>query len=107
LLREAHRRISAHPGRYIDHVYGETEVGGTSLLILSDIPLEQLGYPAGVTDVVVPSLTGAALRSVPKIAFLGGALLVGLFWLTQRRNEVLARQTTQPEPEESVEKGGE
>jgi len=107
LLREARRRIGAYPGRYIDHVYGETEVGGTSLLILSDIPLDQLGYPAGITDVVVPSLTGAALRSVPKIAFLGGALLVGLFWLTQRRNEVLVRQALQPASDESDEKGGE
>jgi formate dehydrogenase iron-sulfur subunit len=92
LLREAHARIAAHPTRYHDHIYGEQEVGGTSLLILSDIPVEQLGYPAGVSGRPVPTLTWVALESVPKVVFLGGTLLAGLYWLTMRRNEVLAAE---------------
>ena len=38
----ASRRI---PDRYIDHVYGETENGGTSYLILSHVPFSELGLP--------------------------------------------------------------
>ena len=45
LLIIAHTRIAAHNGRYIDHVYGETENGGTSYLILSHVPFSELGLP--------------------------------------------------------------
>jgi Fe-S-cluster-containing dehydrogenase component len=45
LLAKAHARIAAHPERYIDHVYGEFENGGTSYLILSHVPFSQLGLP--------------------------------------------------------------
>ena len=46
LVKEAHARIAAHPDRYVDHVYGETENGGTSYLILSNVPFTELGLPA-------------------------------------------------------------
>jgi formate dehydrogenase iron-sulfur subunit len=45
LIAEAHRRIEESPDRYVDHVYGEHEAGGTSYLIISAIPLERLGFP--------------------------------------------------------------
>jgi len=45
LLKDAHARIAAHPDRYIDHVYGETENGGTSYLIVSHVPFKELGLP--------------------------------------------------------------
>jgi hypothetical protein len=40
LLKVAHERIKRNPGRYIDHVYGEKEVGGTSWMYLSAVPFE-------------------------------------------------------------------
>ena len=46
LVKEAHDRIQAHPGRYVDHVYGEFENGGTSYLILSHVPFAELGLPS-------------------------------------------------------------
>ncbi|MFC2063499.1 4Fe-4S dicluster domain-containing protein [Chloroflexota bacterium] len=45
LLSKAHARIQDHPERYINHVYGETENGGTSYLILSHVPFTELGLP--------------------------------------------------------------
>ncbi len=45
LLKKAHERIAAHPDRYIQHVYGEFENGGTSYLIISHVPFEELGLP--------------------------------------------------------------
>ncbi len=45
LLAEAHARIARRPGTYHDHVYGETEGGGTSWLYLADRPFEELGLP--------------------------------------------------------------
>lgn len=45
LLKEAHRRLEAHPDRYVPHVYGEAEAGGTQCLYLSHVPFEKVGFP--------------------------------------------------------------
>ncbi|MBZ0173060.1 MAG: 4Fe-4S dicluster domain-containing protein, partial [Phycisphaerales bacterium] len=45
LIALAHDRIADHPERYVDHVYGETEAGGTSWLYIAGKPFEQLGFP--------------------------------------------------------------
>jgi Fe-S-cluster-containing dehydrogenase component len=45
LLDIAHRRIAEAGGRYVDHVYGEREVGGASWLYLSSAPFTELGFP--------------------------------------------------------------
>jgi Fe-S-cluster-containing dehydrogenase component len=45
LLAEAHRRLAAHPTRYVPRVYGETEAGGTQVLYLSHVPFEKIGLP--------------------------------------------------------------
>ncbi len=46
-LAEARRRIAASPGRYLDHVYGEKEAGGTQVLYLAPagFTFAQLGLP--------------------------------------------------------------
>ena len=45
LLAEAKNRIKANPSGYIDHVYGEKENGGTSVLIISKVSFQKLGLP--------------------------------------------------------------
>jgi hypothetical protein len=47
LIKEARRRIKDNPGRYMDHIYGEHEFGGTSVLYITgkDQPLTGLGFP--------------------------------------------------------------
>lgn len=44
LLAEAKRRLAEHPDRYVPHVYGEKELGGTQVLYLSHVPFEKLGF---------------------------------------------------------------
>jgi Fe-S-cluster-containing dehydrogenase component len=47
LLKEAKQRIKNNPDRYNDHVYGETEIGGTSVLVLAPKGIDfekDLGY---------------------------------------------------------------
>ncbi len=34
LLAEAKQRIKNNPGKYVDHIYGEHEAGGTTMLYL-------------------------------------------------------------------------
>lgn len=45
LLKLAHERIDCNPDRYVNHVYGEHEGGGTSWLYLADRPFTELGFP--------------------------------------------------------------
>jgi formate dehydrogenase iron-sulfur subunit len=87
MLAEARRRSAAAPQQYHDHVWGETEVGGTSVLFLSPVPLSELGFAAGAGE-APPRLTRAALTKIPHVVSVGGALLYGIWWITNRREEV-------------------
>jgi formate dehydrogenase iron-sulfur subunit len=44
LLSRARSRIKRQPHRYIEHVYGEHEAGGTSWLYLSGTPFDEIGF---------------------------------------------------------------
>ena len=78
MLSEAHNRISAQPGKYVDHVYGEKEAGGTSVLYLSSVPFDKLGFP-DVGSRAFPSLSKSALHAVPPAVIAMGTLLSGVY----------------------------
>jgi formate dehydrogenase iron-sulfur subunit len=78
LLRDAHKRIADNPDRYVDHIYGEREVGGTSWLYLAGVPFEDLGFPADVGEKPYPELTASFLYSVPMVLTLAPALMLGV-----------------------------
>jgi len=88
LLAEAKRRIAANPDLYINRVFGETEVGGTSVLYISDIDLGFLSYPIHNDSKSLPETTAAAMSAVPP-AFVGmGAVMTGLYWFCKRREKL-------------------
>ena len=91
LLAEAHKRISENPGTYVDHVYGETEVGGTSVLYIADISLGFLGWSNDLGDGDLPHLTHAALKKVPWTVLGMGSLMGGVYWVINRRMKLAAR----------------
>jgi len=85
LLAEAHRRIRQNPGKYLNKVYGEHEVGGTSVLYISDIDLGFLSYQPNLGELALPQTTSTAMKSVP-YTFVGvGAFMLGLNWIIKRR----------------------
>jgi Fe-S-cluster-containing dehydrogenase component len=86
LIREARKRIVNNPGRYVDHIYGEHEVGGTGWLYLSAVPFEQLGFDTGVGQRPVPELTRGFLYSVPFVFTLLPAFLLSLNNATRRKD---------------------
>jgi formate dehydrogenase iron-sulfur subunit len=92
LIAEARRRIAESPGDYYDHIYGIEEVGGTSVLMLSPVPFEQLGMRADLPKGPLPSLTWQALAHVPDVVTVGSVLLGGVWWITHRREEVEAAE---------------
>lgn len=88
LIAEARARIAAEPGRYVNHVFGLDEVGGTSVLMLSSVPFAELGFRGNLPHEPLGSFTWRALSKVPDIVLLGGTLLYGLYWITKRRELV-------------------
>jgi Ni/Fe-hydrogenase subunit HybB-like protein/Fe-S-cluster-containing dehydrogenase component len=98
LLVLAHERIAEQPGSYVDHIYGEHEVGGTSWMYLSSVPFEQAGFLT-LGSSAPPALTEAIQHGVFKywIAPVGWyALLMSMFWWTGRRAH--ARQVAESDP---------
>ncbi len=91
LLTVARNRIAARPGKYVNHVYGENEAGGTSWLYISPVPFEELGFPTlGAEPVTLTS--EAILNSTPITIIAAVAGLSGLYWLTKRRDRVQAEE---------------
>ena len=86
ILEEAERRILNDP-KYVRHIYGSEEAGGTSVFFISDVPFEKLGFIAAPKQ-AMPVLTANALGDGPTVIVVGGALLSGLYWITQRRAQV-------------------
>lgn len=92
LLKEAWDRINKNP-RYVKHVYGEKEYGGTSWLYISDVPFDKIGfrteaYGKPVSTRSIPSLTWDVLKWTPYIFIGWGALLTAMRAYTKRRAEV-------------------
>ena len=75
LLFEAQSRIKSRPDRYIVHVYGEKEAGGTAWLYMSDTPFENLGFKTDLEVAPMPNLTWDVLSKIPIVA----AVMAGLF----------------------------
>ncbi len=88
LIAEAHRRITAGPGGYIDKVWGETEVGGSSVLYISNVDLSFLTQGQTFDAAPMPQRTAAAMNAVP-FAFTGMlGVMAGLHWIAERRKRV-------------------
>ena len=104
MLEEAHRRIQDSPDRYVDKVFGETEVGGTSVIYISDIPLDFLAFKPELSDEPLPKLTWAALSKVPPMIVGVGAVMTGAWWIIGRRMKLAAEAADSAEtPEEKEE----
>ena len=86
MLAEARSRIEQHPERYFDHIYGETEAGGTSVLFLSAVPFEKLGFSTLGPDPVARASVFVS-KATPVVFFGAAAMFSGLYWLTKRENE--------------------
>jgi formate dehydrogenase iron-sulfur subunit len=89
MLQEARARISNHPDKYVDHIYGEKEAGGTSVLYLSSVPFEKIGFPA-VGNKPFPGYSKLALGAVPPAVLAMGALLGSAYAFFKRRAAAVA-----------------
>lgn len=87
LLQEAHARINANPHFYVNHVYGEDEAGGTSMLYISDVPFELLGFRTDVSTRPIPAYTWDVMSKLPWVVGGLAVFLTGASVYTRRRGD--------------------
>lgn len=80
---EPNQNYEGEVARYVQHVYGEKEYGGTQVLKLSGVPFEKVGMPA------LPPYSSAATSETIQHSLYGGllmpiAVLGALTWVTKR-----------------------
>lgn len=110
MLAMAHQRIEDNPDKYVDHVYGEEENGGTATFYVSPVPFEELGFPTTESTLSPAYSNRLVTHGTPAVA---GAVAIGLsgVYLTikhheeamaELRNDSLAVGETEPEAEEPI-----
>jgi formate dehydrogenase iron-sulfur subunit len=95
LLGIARERIRKFPERYMDHIYGENEMGGTSWLYLSSVPFKEVGMREDLGVTPAPQLTAGALNTVPIVVGLWPVLLSGIYAINQRKERIEAAEKKQ------------
>jgi formate dehydrogenase iron-sulfur subunit len=90
LIWEARTRIRSKPGAYQDKIYGLTEAGGTSVLMLSSVPFEKLGMKTNLPGDPPALRTWQVLSNIPNFVAVWASFLYGVHWITARR-EVVAK----------------
>jgi len=100
LIKLARKKIMDHPDRYVDHIYGEHEVGGTCWLYISGVPFEKLGFPMDLGTEPYPELTRGFLTMVPAVLVIWPALLGGIYMFTKNREQIAKGEETFPEKKE-------
>ncbi len=89
LIKTARERIKLDPDRYVNHIFGEVEVGGTSWMYLANEDFAKLQFPK-LGDKPAPGVSesiqhGIFAYFVPPASLY--ALLAGIMWLGKKRGE--------------------
>jgi Fe-S-cluster-containing dehydrogenase component len=92
LLEAARKRITSLPDRYINHIYGENEMGGTHWLYLSNVPFSQIGMREDLGTTPAGELTKGALGAVPMVVGLWPVLLTGIYAIGKRKEKIAAQE---------------
>jgi formate dehydrogenase iron-sulfur subunit len=85
LIRIARERIQNEPDKYKPYIYGLTEAGGTSVLLISHVDLEEIGFKIKNYQQDFPQYTWQVMREIPNVVVFGGVFLYGLWWIINRR----------------------
>jgi formate dehydrogenase iron-sulfur subunit len=81
---EAEKRLQQSPDKYVKHIDGKEEAGGTSWIYLSGVPFEALGFNMNVRRIKYPDLTWSYISKIP--AVIGVVLTAGVVtWAITRR----------------------
>jgi Fe-S-cluster-containing dehydrogenase component len=85
LIKIGHQRIETHPGRYVDHLYGEKELGGTSWMYLSPVTFDQVGFDPTPGNEPIISHVKEFLGTVPMVLAIWPAMFTGFHLLAKKQ----------------------
>ncbi|MBU0481795.1 MAG: 4Fe-4S dicluster domain-containing protein [Proteobacteria bacterium] len=94
LIKLGNARIKNNPDKYIDHIYGEKEVGGTAWMYLSDVPFEELGFNTHIGEQPIISYVKEFLTIVPMVLTIWPALFTGFHLLSNRKEALKNEEKT-------------
>jgi Fe-S-cluster-containing dehydrogenase component len=104
LIRLARKKIMGSPDKYIDHIYGETEAGGTGWLYLANVSFDQIGLPANLPHRPLIEETKGFLSAVPVVLTVWPALFSMMYAAVRHRDKVYEEETKKKEGHEEVKK---
>jgi len=89
VIRIARQRLATYPDRYVPHIYGEHEVGGTAWMYLAGRDFSELQFPKfgaspapGVSEAIQHGIFAYFMPPVALYAILGA-----MMWMTKTRKE--------------------
>jgi len=95
LIKIARERIKRNPEKYVNHILGEREVGGTAWMYLANKDFRELDFPKlgtnpapGVSESIQHGIFAYFIPPVSLYALLGG-----IMWITKHRKEIDAEET--------------
>lgn len=92
LIELAREKIMRNPGRYVNHIYGEHEVGGTSWIYISPVPFEYLGFPTNIPNKPLIEEVKGFLGAVPVVFTVWPALFGMVYAAVKHRDELLKQE---------------
>lgn len=93
LITIARERIRKYPERYVDHIYGEYEMGGTSwLYITSADDINEIGLRDDLGRTPAPEFTSGALLMVPIAIGMWPVLLGGIHKISERKAKMAEQE---------------
>ncbi len=103
LLKIARKRIEDNPGKYIDHIYGEKEVGGTNWMYISGVPFDQVGLPTNLPNKPLIEETKGFLGAVP-IVLTAWPALFGTIYAALKHRDAIDEEEKKEQKHEEVKK---
>ncbi len=85
LVQEAQTRVSQNPSKYVSYIYGLEEAGGTSVLYISNVMFDQLGFRMDLPENPMPDFTAQVMEKIPGVAIGVGLLMGAVSWINSRR----------------------
>jgi Fe-S-cluster-containing dehydrogenase component len=92
LIEIGRERIRKFPDRYINHIFGEHEFGGTSWMILAGESFGTLGLDEGVVSEPLPAIATSYLGVVPLVITIYPGLLMGMYAFNKRQQAVAKKE---------------
>ena len=88
LIKIARQQIQNYPDRYVDHIYGEHEMGGCNWLYISDMRFADIGMREDLGIIAARQLTSGPLALAPMVVGLGPVLLTGIYAISKRKDRI-------------------